>query len=88
MSAGALAAQLSAARLAARAALALNLVAPLVMLWGAGQGWFHDLSGETAAFLAIFFVTAAVNTVEAIRRELDRGGGPGGRTAAPRAPGR
>ena len=86
MSAGALAALLSGARLAARAALALNLVAPLVMLWGAGQGWFHDLSGETAAFLAIFFVTAAVNTVEAIRRELDRGGGPGGRTAPPTAP--
>ncbi len=85
MSAGALAALLSAARLAARVALALNLAAPLVMLWGAGQGWFHDLSGETAAFLAIFFVTAAVNTVEAIRRELDRGGGPGGRTPSPTA---
>ncbi len=86
MSAGALAALLSTARLAARAALALNLAAPSVMLWGAGQGWFDDLSGETAAFLAIFFVTAAVNTVEALRRELDRGGGPGGRRAAPRAP--
>jgi len=68
ISAAGLAALLSGTRLAARAALALNAAAPPLLLLGAHWGWFHDATGETRAFLAVFFATAAANLLEAARR--------------------
>ena len=48
-------------------ALALNVLAPALVLYGISAAWISTTTAETLVFMALFFLTAAVNLVAALR---------------------
>ena len=57
----------STGRALRRGALALNVLAPALVLHGISAGWVRTATPETLVFMVVFFLIAAVNLVAALR---------------------
>jgi hypothetical protein len=57
----------STGRALRRGALALNVLAPALVLHGVSAGWVRTATPETLVFMVVFFLTAAVNLLAALR---------------------